>query len=163
VRSIARIGAWLQRLLPEVRPTQVTLPFATHLPEEYVPEMTQRLSFYKRVAAARDAAGLEETVQELRERYGPLPKPARRLIWAAELRLVGQAIGLERLDWRPDSLELTFRQGGAFDPGRVAALLTEGGGRVRMSGERRLARRWEATADEPRFEEAREVVQGLVA
>jgi hypothetical protein len=32
-----------------------------------------------------------------------------------------------------------------------------------MSGERRLARRWEATADEPRFEEAREVVQGLVA
>ena len=117
----------------------------------------------KRVAAARDAAGLEETVQELRERYGPLPKPARRLIWAAELRLVGQAVGLERLDWRADALELTFRSGGAFDPGRVAALLAEGGGRVRMSGERRLARRWEATADEPRFEEAREVVRGLVA
>jgi transcription-repair coupling factor (superfamily II helicase) len=150
-------------VVPEERPTQVTLPFATHLPEEYVPEMTQRLSFYKRVAAARDAAGLEETVQELRERYGPLPNPARRLVWAAELRLVGLAAGLERIDWRTDSLELTFRAGGAFDPGRVATLLTEGGGRVRMSGERRLARRWEATADEPRFEEAREVVQGLVA
>ena len=46
--------------VPEERPTQVTICLPTVLPETYVAETPQRLGFYKRIAAARDPAALEE-------------------------------------------------------------------------------------------------------
>src|SRR5256884_9501547 len=49
------------------------------VPEDYVPEVNQRLAFYKRLAGATDDAAVEDIRAELIDRFGPLPEPARRL------------------------------------------------------------------------------------
>ena len=147
--------------VPEERPTQVTICLPTVLPEAYVAEAPQRLGFYKRIAAARDPAALEEAAAELRERFGPLPEPAHNLLRVARLRLAGEALGLERIDWRADTLELAARRGAAVAPERVVALVARSGGRARLAGENRLTWRWRSRDADGRVAEALELLSGL--
>jgi transcription-repair coupling factor (superfamily II helicase) len=147
----------------EQEPTQVAVCLPTVLPEDYVAETPQRLGFYKRIAAARDPGALDAAAAELRERFGPLPAPAQNLVRVARLRLAGTALGLERLDWRADALELTARRGAAVAPERVVALVGRSGGRARLAGESRLTWRWRARDDEGRLAEALELLSQLAA
>jgi transcription-repair coupling factor (superfamily II helicase) len=147
--------------VPEERPTQVTICLPTVLPEAYVTEAPQRLGFYKRIAAARTPAALEEAAVELRERFGPLPEPAHNLLRVARLRLAGEALGLERLDWHADTLDFVARRGAAVAPERVVALVARSGGRARLAGENRLTWRWRSRDTDGRVAEALELLSGL--
>jgi len=64
----------------------VDLPVDATLPAAYVPDDHQRLELYKRISAIRDAAGVKELTEELRDRFGPLPEPARRVLTLAALK-----------------------------------------------------------------------------
>ncbi len=146
---------------PERPATRVSLSLPTVLPEEYVTAAADRLTFYKRIAASADRAALEETAAELRERFGPLPPEARHLLWAAELRLAGEALGLERLDWRPEGLEILPGAGSRVDGGRVAALVSGARARARLTSRGSLQWRWKAGAEADRLEEARTLLAGI--
>src|SRR5437879_5619337 len=63
------------------------------VPEDYVPEVNQRLAFYKRLAGATDDAEVEDIRAELIDRFGPLPEPARRLLDIVRLRRAAPARG----------------------------------------------------------------------
>ena len=60
---------------------------AAALPYGYVEEDAQRMGFMKRIAEASDAKSVKALASELRDRFGPLPQPAERLIRLAELRV----------------------------------------------------------------------------
>jgi transcription-repair coupling factor (superfamily II helicase) len=148
--------------VPEERPTQVTICLPTVLPEDYVAEAPQRLGFYKRIAAARDAAALAEAAAELRERFGPLPEPAHNLLRVARLRIDGELLGLERIDWRAEALEIAARRGAATAPERVMALVARSGGRARLAGASRLVWRWISRDPEGRLTEALDLLNSLM-
>ncbi|HWR97551.1 MAG TPA: TRCF domain-containing protein, partial [Candidatus Methanoperedens sp.] len=142
----------------ERHPTAVAVALPTVLPPEYVAETPQRLDLYKRIAAAREPAALDDAASELRERYGPLPEAARNLLWVARLRLAGEAAGLERIEWRSDALELAARRGQTVAPERIAALLAVAGGRARPAPGNRILVRWRAADAPGRFAEALELL-----
>lgn len=79
---------------PEVR---FELPVEAHLPHDYVASERLRLEMYKRLAQVRSEADIAELVEELRDRYGPLPEPAELLIDVARLRVKARAQGLTEI------------------------------------------------------------------
>ncbi len=86
---------------------EVNLPIPAYLPEEYVPDVHQRLSFYKRLAQARVPEVLEDLRAELIDRYGRLPVEAGYLL---DMRALTQAlarIGMAALDTGPARLIIT--------------------------------------------------------
>ena len=80
---------------PPVREVRIDLGADAHLPSAYVGEESVRLEAYRRLASADSAAEVEEVAEEWRDRYGPLPEPARLLIKTARLRVEALRIGLE--------------------------------------------------------------------
>src|SRR5439155_1117166 len=62
------------------------------VPEDYVPEVNQRLAFYKRLAGATDDAEVEDIRAELIDRFGPPPEPARRLLDIVRIRVAARAL-----------------------------------------------------------------------
>ena len=50
------------------------------LPDDFIPDVNTRLSFYKRIASAKTENELEEIKVELIDRFGLLPDPARTLL-----------------------------------------------------------------------------------
>ncbi len=75
----------------------VELPVEAYLPEDYVPDPRQKIAAYKRVNAAASASDLCDVRDEWRDRYGPLPDPAEKLIRLAALRQSCQELGVSRI------------------------------------------------------------------
>jgi transcription-repair coupling factor (superfamily II helicase) len=68
------------------------------IPPEYVPEVDQRMSLYKRAGELRDASEAERFEAELRDRYGPPPPAVQTLVAFARLRRQAEALGVAQVD-----------------------------------------------------------------
>ncbi|MEJ1160936.1 TRCF domain-containing protein [Prosthecomicrobium sp. N25] len=104
------------------------------IPADYVPEPEVRLDLYfrlERLDTQRAVAAFED---ELDDRFGPLPAPARDLVAAARVRAACRRLGIARIDAGPRAIAATFR---AIPPEKAAQLAEEG---FAWSSDRLLAR-----------------------
>jgi transcription-repair coupling factor (superfamily II helicase) len=105
------------------------------LPEEYVPEVNQRLAFYKRLAGAAGAEELADLRAELLDRFGPLPEPAEQLIDIVRIRIQARVLGIERLEAGGGKAVITFSPRTTVEPERLVAAIQASRGRLRMRRE----------------------------
>ncbi|MCH9735011.1 MAG: transcription-repair coupling factor [Actinomycetia bacterium] len=82
---------------PEPKDVRIDLPVDAHFPPDYIDSDRLRLEAYRRLAAAQDDVAVEAVIEELVDRYGPLPEPAQRLIAVARLRLLARAHGVTEI------------------------------------------------------------------
>lgn len=78
----------------ETKDVRIDLPVDANLPPDYIGSDRLRLEAYRRLAAAPDDAGVDAVIDELVDRYGPLPEPAQRLVAVARLRLLCREYGI---------------------------------------------------------------------
>jgi transcription-repair coupling factor (superfamily II helicase) len=84
----------------------IELDLPTYLPSSYVENPNERFRLYRRLATASDEGALEEIEAELRDRFGPLPDPARYLLEAVRLKQAASRAGFTRLSWKKGRLTL---------------------------------------------------------
>ncbi len=89
----------------------VDLPVDAHLPDDYVPDVAQKLELYRRLARARSIGDLAAFRQEVTDRYGPMPSPVLRLVEVAELRLSAESAGVASLAREEGWLVVRFGTG----------------------------------------------------
>jgi len=76
---------------PDIR---VDLPVAAFLPEEYLPEVDERVRYYRRLAGAPTVEGVESVASELDSKYGALPEVARNLVDIARIKAIAADAGI---------------------------------------------------------------------
>lgn len=81
----------------EQKEVRVDLPVDAHLPPEYIGSDRLRLEGYRRLAAATDEDAVRAVVDELVDRYGPLPREAQRLVAVARLRMLCREYGITEI------------------------------------------------------------------
>jgi transcription-repair coupling factor (superfamily II helicase) len=106
-------------------PPDVTLDGAAHLPDTFVPDEDAKLDLYRRLARAAGPDDIQRLREELRDRFGPVPPEADRLLLIAELRALGARLGLEAILVRGDEARLTYRAGASPRLARLTAALDE--------------------------------------
>ncbi len=89
-------------------PPEVILDLPAHLSDAYVPDEAVKLDLYRRLARAEAPSEIQVVREELRDRFGPLPDDAQRLLLVSELRALGARIGLEMVLVKGDEARLTF-------------------------------------------------------
>jgi hypothetical protein len=99
----------------EIR-ANVNLRVDLRIDDDYIPDMNQRLTVYRRMAAVRTDEELDRLVLEIRDRYGPLPESVLNLSEYASIRLLADRIGLESVDREGPSVVLKFRPDAKLDP-----------------------------------------------
>ncbi len=77
---------------PDLPP--VDLPMDAHIPVKYIPTESLRLSFYKKMTAVRDEKDVDQLADEIKDRFGELPKPVRNSMDILRLRLKAASVGL---------------------------------------------------------------------
>jgi transcription-repair coupling factor (superfamily II helicase) len=99
----------------EIR-ANVNLRVDLRINDEYIPDMNQRLTVYRRMAGVRNEAELEKLILEVRDRYGPPPESVLNLAEYASIRILSDRIGLESLDREGSAVVLKFRPDAKIDP-----------------------------------------------
>ncbi len=118
-------------------PVDIKWPIEQVLPEEYIPIESQRIRFYKSIASTRTRNDLDLLLDELLDRYGPLPPPAVNLIGACRLKLAASPWRIDTIRPAPDG---TVRiKAPVFAPELAAALAANAqAGRQAFTSLRRL-------------------------
>ena len=88
--------------------SEINLPVSAFLPADYIGDTDQRLIAYKRLATLSEEEAIEELAGEWRDRYGPLPEPAKNLALMAMMRLLLKRLKVGRLDGDAENLYLSF-------------------------------------------------------
>ena len=81
--------------------TEVDLRVAALLPDDYIFDVSLRLSLYKRIASCKNKQALDDVQVELIDRFGLLPQAAKNLVHIAKLKLKAEKIGITRIDAGP--------------------------------------------------------------
>ncbi|KMV33969.1 MULTISPECIES: transcription-repair coupling factor [Franconibacter] len=118
--------------------TEVELRMPSLLPEDFIPDVNTRLSFYKRIASAKKERELEELKVELIDRFGLLPDPARNLLDIARLRQQAQKLGIRKIEANDKGGMLEFAEKNHVDPGWLIGLLQKEPQHYRLDGPTRL-------------------------
>src|SRR5579872_86431 len=94
----------------------VNLRVDLRIDETYIPDMNQRLTIYRRIAAVRTEDELGRLLEEARDRYGPLPGSIENLAEYAVIRLLADRIGIESVDREGQIVVIKFRPEARLDP-----------------------------------------------
>jgi transcription-repair coupling factor (superfamily II helicase) len=111
---------------PQIDP-EIRLPLTARLPEAYVPDVSQRLVLYKRLASAPDEADLERIRDEILDRYGALPQEASNLVGVIRLKILARRLGIPTLDLVKGEIVVQTGEHSNVDPERLVNLLTQTG------------------------------------
>src|SRR5260370_39313737 len=111
----------------------VELPIPALIPEDYVPEVQQRLFFYKRLASATTEEALYDVKGELRDQCGEPPAEVDALVEVMSLKNELRALRMRGLKSGPSRLIAQLGPDAALDPVKRAQLLANGKARYRLS------------------------------
>ncbi|MBM3396351.1 MAG: DEAD/DEAH box helicase, partial [Betaproteobacteria bacterium] len=122
VRSL-KLGKEPDLSQPLAISTEIKLHAPALLPEEYCAGVHERLVLYKRMANCESLVALEALQEEIIDRFGLPPEPARTLIDSHKLRIEARHIGVVRIDASSDAIALQFERDPPIEPGRIITLL----------------------------------------
>ena len=131
------------------------------MPADYCGDVPARLSLYKRLSSAKDEDRLIHIQEELIDRFGKLPDPARTLIATHKLRLLGLPLGIHKIDASEGQINLQFKQNTTVDPLRLIELVQKQK-HIRFSGPDKLRIETISTNVTERFDAVRKVLRALV-
>ncbi len=118
--------------------TEVELRMPALLPEDFIPDVNTRLSFYKRIASAKTAHELDELKVELIDRFGLLPDAARNLLDIAALRQQAQKLGVRKIEGNEKGGVIEFAEKNHVNPVWLIGLLQKQPQHYRLDGPTRL-------------------------
>ena len=76
---------------------RIELPVDATVPEDYIPHERLRLEAYTKFAAARSGEQVDDVLEELVDRYGPVPEATARLAALARLRALAAQLGVREI------------------------------------------------------------------
>ncbi len=66
-------------------------------PDQYIPNISERLSLYRKLDSLEDEKSLRDFEEQLKDRFGPLPDPSRELLGVVRLRWLAIRAGMEKI------------------------------------------------------------------
>ncbi|MCW5604721.1 MAG: transcription-repair coupling factor, partial [Burkholderiales bacterium] len=103
--------------------TEINLHAPALLPDDYCHDVHERLVLYKRLANCDDGEQLQLLQEELVDRFGELPEPARTLLDCHRLRLLGKPLGIARIDAGDSAIQLQFVPNPPIEPVKIIQLI----------------------------------------
>jgi transcription-repair coupling factor (superfamily II helicase) len=94
-RAIAEIRGTPWREPPDI---EIGLAATTRIPEEYIPDVRQRLRAYRSIATALAAGEVDEIAADLADRFGKVPAETEELLRLQKLRILLGGWGVRRID-----------------------------------------------------------------
>jgi transcription-repair coupling factor (superfamily II helicase) len=159
VRSL-KAGKEPDLLAPLSVTTDINLHAPALLPDDYCGDVHLRLSFYKRLATAKDTDQIDALLEEIVDRFGKLPPQAQTLIDVHRLRVLAKPYGVVKVDAAPGVINITFKANPPIDPMRIIELVQKHR-HIKLAGNEKLRIERELKDPKDRAQMVRDVLRSL--
>jgi transcription-repair coupling factor (superfamily II helicase) len=140
--------------------TDINLHAPALLPNDYCGDVHLRLSFYKKLATAKNADQIDALLEEIVDRFGKLPPQAQTLMDVHRLRVLSQPYGVVKVDASPALTTITFRKDPPIDPMRIIEMIQKSR-HIKLAGNEKLRIELDQPEAKDRAQTVRDVLKRL--
>lgn len=126
----------LSQLLHERSEIDLKLPAL--LPDDYIPDINNRLSLYKRIANCETNKEIDDIQVELIDRFGLLPDAAKNLLRQTSLRNHAEQLGIRKVDVGNQGGVIEFADNTKINPEVIIGLIQKAPNHYKLDGPNRL-------------------------
>jgi transcription-repair coupling factor (superfamily II helicase) len=83
---------------------QLETDIEVHIPDDYINNVTERMTVYRNLADVNDLDGLTQFEENMIDRFGPIPPAVNRLLQSKRLIWAGKNIGMEKAVFKQKKL-----------------------------------------------------------
>ncbi len=141
--------------------TEVNLRISALIPDDYLPDVHNRLILYKRIASAKSGDELRELQVEMIDRFGLLPEPVKNLFRVTLLKLKAETIGIKKIDAGTESGRFEFEAETKVNPLSLVKMVQAQPQKYGLEGSNRLKFNLSMETNEKRFQAIESILQQL--
>ena len=112
---------------------ELKLPIEAFIPDHYVPDVSERLVLYQRLAAIGSEAEALELRDEIQDRFGTLPQETERLLEMMSMRSLLRQYAIVKAECSSTKLSLSFSPAAPISADKVLALVRAEPARYRFT------------------------------
>ncbi|UTW13651.1 transcription-repair coupling factor [Marinobacterium rhizophilum] len=142
---------------------EINLRLQALIPDDYLPDVHNRLILYKRISNASNDAQLHELQVEMIDRFGLLPEPVKSLFRITALKLRASALGIAKVDAGDKGGRIEFNADTTIDPYKLVSLVQSQPRRFKLEGASQLRFIVEMTTPELRAQTVEHLLSELSA
>ncbi len=90
------------------RDVEINIGFSAHIPEDYIPDPAERLRYYRMFSACARSEDYEQTVQEIKDRFGNLPDELKNFILVLKIKHILKVLAPERVNFMENKLNIEW-------------------------------------------------------
>jgi transcription-repair coupling factor (superfamily II helicase) len=117
--------------------TEINLHAPALLPNDYCGDVHLRLSFYKKLATAKNSDQIDNLLEEIVDRFGKLPAQAQTLIDVHRLRVIAKPYGITKIDAAAGVIVISFKKDPPIDPLKIIQLVQKNKD-IKLAGNEKL-------------------------
>ena len=143
--------------------TEVNLNIPALIPDDYVPDIHNRLILYKRIGNTKTGGQIRELQVEMIDRFGLLPQYVKNLFTVTEMRQRIEKLGITRLDAGPNGGKIEFATHTCIEPIKIVELVQNHPDIFRLQGASELRFTTEMFSAEERLDVVSDILDQLAS
>ena len=142
----------------------IRISVSAYIPNDYVPDNNQKMSFYQRLADTQRVVDLLAIQEEMVDRFGRLPEPAQALMHLMEIKIMARQLGLAAVHLEKSRLSLVFPEERQVAPTDVQRLVEKSSVQLEFALGHRLSIgvNLHGRDEQERLEQSRDVMQEIL-
>jgi transcription-repair coupling factor (superfamily II helicase) len=141
---------------------ELTCDLPGFIPDDYLPDVGQRLELYRRLSSARDQEEVRAIVAEIADRYGPPPDEVDVLADIMIVKGLGRRLGARAIELSEVRLGLLLGDDTPLQPAAVMRLVSGKTSPWKLTPDMRLSRSFSAQERDERLPLAKKLLEHLV-
>lgn len=136
----------------------INMGAAVLIPENYVEDLTIRMSLYRRLADIKSDDDIENFAAEMIDRFGDLPPEVNNLFNTVKLKLLCKAANIDRVDAGPKGAIISFRNDAPPNVEKLFMWLQQRKGAVKLRPDQKIS----TVCDWPQLKDRIKGLRGLL-
>lgn len=111
----------------------VTLNMSAYIPDDYIPDISERLVIYQRLGGITSADDSRDLEEELVDRFGAFSGEVRNLLELMQLKAVLKSYGVVKLELKADKISFSFSPRARIDGSKLAHAMLKDREKIKFS------------------------------
>lgn len=139
----------------------IKLGISLLIPENYMENLSLRMSFYKKIATVKSAEDQENLINEMTDRFGKIPSEILNLMEVAKLKWACKKVGIERLEANSEGILVSFKDNKFAAPEALLQMVFSSKNQIKISAGQRILFAGKSNSDEQKIAAAFFVIKKL--